>query len=318
MINKCPICKSSNISSYIKGKDRLHAIKGSYDIWKCDDCGLLFINPQPAPKILDKHYPKEYHAYAEFSKGGWKERFSTYLYKLYFSTESKGFTNFLLKILFLPLKHLLRGTYIKTGSKILDVGCGSGAFLYKMKKCGMDTYGVEPSKDGCKAAQKIGLDVKCGFIENHKFPSNHFDVITLNHVFEHVYDPVATINELKRILKKNGRIIMAFPNSDSIQFRIFRKYWAALDVPRHLNIYSPKTIRYLARLQKLKLEKIRYISFPFGIQASLSYMINRKDVPLNKTWMGTSRLLYLIIFPIVYMLDFLHIGDVIEVTLRKS
>ena len=314
----CPVCNSKKITFLMNGKDRVHAIKGEYTLWNCTNCLLIFLNPQPSPKILEKHYPRDYHAYNGYETGSKKEKFAIFLYKLYFSAEQNGVSAFIQKIIFLPFRHLLRGTYIKQRLKILDVGCGSGEFLYKMKKCGLDAYGVEPSKEGTDAAKKMGLNVRCGFLENQKFPSDYFDVITLNHVFEHVSDPLKTLKELGRILKKDGKLIMAFPNPDSLQFKIFREYWASLEVPRHLNIYYPKTIKYMASIGKFNIESIRYISFPYGIQASLAYVFNKNEKPLDRTWIGKSRMLYFVIFPIVYILDFLHCGDAIEVTLTPK
>ncbi|MGV8150738.1 MAG: class I SAM-dependent methyltransferase [Candidatus Woesearchaeota archaeon] len=317
-MKKCPICESKKISFLMNSKDRLHAIKGTFTLWKCSQCSLVFLNPRPSPKLLNTHYPKEYHAYASYPDTK-KNNLAIYLYNLYFGPNNSSISTLLQRIIFIPAKHLLRGTLVRSGTKILDVGCGSGAFLYKMKKLGMKTYGVEPSLEGCKTAKKMGLDVRVGSVEDQNFPSNYFDVITLNHVYEHVNDPRKTLRELKRILKKGGILIMAFPNTSSLQFKTFGKYWASIDSPRHLHIYSPKTIRHLSKIEKFPLEKIRYISFPFGIQASTSYIINRnKNIPIEKQKFAMSKLMYLMIFPIVYLLDFMHIGDSIEVVFRKK
>ena len=183
----------------------------------------------------------------------------------------------------------------------------------------MEAYGVELSRDGAKEAQRLGLKVKCGTLEQQKYPSNHFDVITLNHVFEHVPNPMRTLRELKRILKPDGRIIIAVPNSRSLARWLFGRFWASLDPPRHLSVHTPRTMRIAAQKAGLTLKSTRFISFPFQFQASLAYVFHpRARVPLDKTWLGESRIAYWLLFPLVYLVDFLRIGDVIETTMTKN
>ncbi len=308
----CLVCGSKDKRFLFMGKDRLHGVPGTFRVVKCRKCGLIMLDPQPSLNELAKYYPQDYHAHARYNPGSAKERFAIYLYKLFFQ---KG-GNPLLKLVFLPFKHLLRGAKIIPGAKILDVGCGNGAFLYKMQAAGMDAYGVEISARGAKEARRLGLKVKCGTLEGQHYPSAYFDVITLNHVLEHVPDPVKTLKELGRILKPNGTLIIAVPNSRSLARVIFGRYWASLDVPRHLMTHNPRTMRIAAKKAGLRVKKVRFVSFPFQFQASLSYLLHPKaKIPLDKTWLGKSKLAYWLLFPLVYIVDLLHIGDVIEVTL---
>lgn len=314
MNEPCLICNSKNKRFLFLAKDRLHAIPGTFRVMRCTKCGCIMLDPQPSMAEVAKYYPSTYHAYARYNPNTRKERFAIAMYKQYFGQSG----NILSKLLFLPFKHLLRGTHIIPGGKILDVGCGNGSFLTKMQLAGMDAYGVEFSPDGAKEAQRRGLKVKCGTLEQQKYPSNFFDVITLNHVYEHVPDPLGTLKELKRILKPDGRVIIAVPNARSLAAKLFGRFWASLDAPRHLSIHTPHTMRVAAEKAGMDIAGIRYISFPFQFQASLAYVFNPHGrVPLDKTWLGENRLAYWLLFPLVYLVDFLRIGDVIEVTLKK-
>jgi len=309
----CLVCGSKDKRFMFIGKDRLHAIQGNFKVVKCRKCGLIMLDPQPSMQELSKYYPTKYHAYAHYDTGSKKESFAIFLYKLFF-----GNGNPLLKLAFLPFKHLLRGTKIIPGGKILDVGCGNGAFLYKMQVAGMDTYGVELSADGAKEAQRLGLKVKCGTLEQQKYPANFFDVITLNHVLEHVAEPVKTLKELRRILKPYGTIIIAVPNSRSLAAKLFGRYWASLEIPRHLTIHNPNTMQMAARKAGLMVRGVRYISFPSSFQASIMYVLHpRAKTPLENNWVNKSKLLYWLLLPLVYIVDILHIGDVIEVTMKR-
>lgn len=313
-MTQCLVCGGRDLRFCFIGKDRLHAIPGTFRVVQCAQCKLLMLDPQPSLAELKRYYPSTYYAYAQYNPGTWKERFAIFLYRLFF----KPGGNVLLKFLLLPFKHLLRGTWIIPSGRILDVGCGNGAFLYKMREAGMEAHGVELSRDGCAAARKLGLDVRCGTLEQQRYPANHFDVITLNHVFEHVPDPLDTLKELKRILKPGGRIIIAVPNACSLAAWLFGRYWASLETPRHLSIPTPRAMRIAAQKAGLSIRNIRYISFPSQFQASLACLTHPTGrIPLDKTWASQSRLLYWLFFPLVYLVDFLRIGDVIEVTLQR-
>lgn len=312
----CLACEGKNLFFLHEGKDRLHAISGTFFVVKCATCGLRMLYPQPSIAVLNNHYPKTYHAYAHSNESETRSyAFAVYLYKLYFS-ENKRFIE---KLFFLPLRHLLRGTRVRKNCKLLDVGCGNGSFLLKMRGCGLNVEGVEFSDSGAKEARSHGLDVATGTLEQQKYPANSFDVITLNHVLEHVRDQKKTLIELAKILKTDGVIILAVPNSRSLAAVLFGKYWASLDVPRHLATHTPHTLGLLAKKAGLVIKNTRYISFPFQFQASLAYVLHPKGTPaLEETWVGKNRFLYWFFMPLVYIVDLLRIGDVIEVRLMKK
>ncbi len=312
----CLACEGKNLFFLHEGKDRLHAISGTFSVVKCATCGLRMLDPQPSIAVLNNHYPKTYHAYAHSNESQTRKyAFAVYLYNLYFSKNNRVFE----KILFLPLRHLLRGTCIRKNSKLLDVGCGNGSFLLKMRSCGLNVEGVEFSDSGAKEARSHGLDVATGTLEQQKYPASSFDVITLNHVLEHVRHQKKTMNELARILKSGGVIILAVPNARSLAAVLFGKYWASLDVPRHLATHTPHTIELLAKQAGLVIKNTRYISFPFQFQASLAYVLHPKgNLALEETWVGRSRFLYWLFMPLVYAVDLLRLGDVIEISLMKK
>jgi 2-polyprenyl-3-methyl-5-hydroxy-6-metoxy-1,4-benzoquinol methylase len=75
-----------------------------------------------------------------------------------------------------------------------------------------------------------------------------FDVITMSHVIEHVHDPVALLKECHRILKPGGSLIAVTPNANAYGHHRFRSNWMPLEPPRHLHLFSPPTLRQIARL----------------------------------------------------------------------
>ena len=128
----------------------------------------------------------------------------------------------------------------KEKGKILDFGAGTGDFLLEAKNNGWEVFGTEPNPDARKLASEKKVDLEK---DTSTFPSEGFDVITLWHVLEHVPDLEKQIEELKRLLKKDGLLIIAVPNFKSYDAFKYQEDWAAFDVPRHLFHFSRTAIR---------------------------------------------------------------------------
>lgn len=129
------------------------------------------------------------------------------------------------------------------GGSLLDVGCGSGAWLLQMQQLGWRVRGVDFDADAVALASRRGLQVDQGSLEAQQYSDSRFDAVTLNHVIEHVPDPVATLAECRRILKVGGQVTMFTPNNASLGHRWLREAWRGLEPPRHLHIFSPGSMR---------------------------------------------------------------------------
>jgi len=137
---------------------------------------------------------------------------------------------------------------------LLDIGCGSGEFLSYMRELGWRVEGVEVDPAAVRSARSSGLTVREGHLAAQKYPARYADVICLLHVIEHLYDPMSTLIECVRILKPDGRLIIATPNSASLGHLWFRSNWWALDPPRHLMIFNPRSLRSLVSSAGLEIE----------------------------------------------------------------
>ncbi|MHC4946142.1 MAG: class I SAM-dependent methyltransferase [Planctomycetota bacterium] len=132
--------------------------------------------------------------------------------------------------------------------RLLDVGCGDGAFLARMSGLGWAVEGIEfDSEAADHARDKHGHTVHQGRLESSRFPENLFDAVTMNHLIEHVHDPVSLMKESYRILKPGGRLIVVTPNAGSMGHRKFGEAWYLLDPPRHLILFSRHTLVESAR-----------------------------------------------------------------------
>ena len=138
-------------------------------------------------------------------------------------------------------------------SLLLDVGCGTGHFLKHCKQAGVAIYGVEPSPEARIIATRHNLNV----VEKlEKLPDIKFNVITLWHVLEHIYDLKGTIQELKSRLAENGIIFIAVPNWQSFDSAHYQALWAGYDVPRHVWHFSKTTMALLLKNAGLKIKDI--------------------------------------------------------------
>ena len=312
LLKKCEICGEKSFEFLFKGKDKLLNIPGEFYLVKCKKCGVICINPQPSYKELEKHYSSDkYYSLKSVDKSSRKTKLKLFLYDLYFNSEGKN-RNYLFKLVFLPIKFMIRGTIIKKGKKLLDVGSGSGQFLYEMKRKGLEVYGIEPGEFDKENAKKEKLNIKQTTLKNAKFKDETFDIVTMNHVLEHVNNPKETLKEIHRILKKNGLFIVAVPNYNSLAYKIFKSDWLALDVPRHLFDYSNKILKKLLEQEKFKIVKLRYNSRPSQFVVSLEYFLEKRFGKFIK------RFLIMVFLPLTWIVNLIKQGDQIEVWCVKN
>lgn len=310
-LKKCEICGSNRINFLFEGNDKLLRIPGKFSLFECRNCKTIFLNPQPAPYELEKYYSNEkYYSLKKIDSNSKKLGIKLLLYKIYFDKRNK---NIFLRFLFSPLKFIMRGTVIIENLKLLDIGCGSGQFLYEMKILGLDVYGIEPGKFDETGSKKYNLHITKGILEYAKYKKDFFDIITMNHVLEHINNPNETISEVKRVIKKDGPFILSVPNSNSLAFWIFGKNWLALDVPRHLFNYSNKNLKFLLKRNGFIIKKIRYNSRPNQFVSSLYFLfgIKKRTGILNRILEG-------IFLPLTWLVNLLKIGDQIEIWCIKK
>ena len=131
------------------------------------------------------------------------------------------------------------------GTRILDIGCGSGDQMALWLECGRLAMGLDISPFAVAKGEERGLRIFTGEVQDADYPTDHFDIVYANHVLEHAMDPNTMLDGIWRVLKPGGTLIIGVPNISSISFRIFKAKWYHLDVPRHLLHFSPKTLTSL-------------------------------------------------------------------------
>lgn len=319
---KCNICQSSHCKYLFSDQDRMFPkIKDSYSLYQCKSCGLIFIYPKPLIKQLNRHYPPYYSVYSDSGEVKNIRKIYSLLEVIHHYINLEPNIPLLFKFFIVslfPLRPFFRTTkFVKKGN-FLDVGCGVGYFLLIMKLMGMETFGVEPGDFNKNLSQEYGLNIYHGDLFEARYKNEFFDVITLNHVLEHVYEPLDLMNELNRILKSEGHLIIGIPVHDSIAFKIFGKYWAQLDIPRHLNTFSINSLKKIANKTGFRIEKIRYNSTPtYQFLCSIKYFIDSYTKKTHKKSIIHNLFFNLAFLPLSTILNCLKRGDQCEVILRK-
>lgn len=239
MNNICPWCKSEKNHRFLKLKDYFLS-QEEFEIIECDECKLLFTSPCPAQDKIGDYYKSEDY----LSHNEEKKNLFARIYNIVKKTNIKNKFNIAIDSK-------------SSAVKILDIGCGVGDFLNYAKEKGCEITGIEPSDDARKIAEKKLNTKLLSPAELENLPDNSFDVITMWHVLEHVADLKTEIHHLQRLLKKDGRLILALPNYKSYDAEYYKDKWAAYDVPRHLNHFSKTSIENIFKETQFQLTDIK-------------------------------------------------------------
>ena len=194
----CRVCRSTKLETrpfgYRFKEQWLQAIA-------CNDCDIIFLDPQPTPEEIAQLYSKEYFE-GDFRCGHAGS---------YFNDETMG------DIVDHELLRRIIG--LKPKGRFLEVGCAGGAFLDAARKEGYKVRGVEFSGDASQLARKkFRLDVVTGDIQAAAFPDNEFDVVFMGDVIEHLTDPVSTLSEINRVTGSEGLLVLVCPTQTNTMF----------------------------------------------------------------------------------------------------
>lgn len=232
-VEHCPVCHSSNFTSHIICEDYTVSHE-SFAIMKCTNCNFLLTSPRPDITDIGKYYEsKDYISHTDSSTN-----LTHLLYKV-----ARNFT--------LRTKERLLNNYSHK-KRLLDYGCGTGDFLVHMNKSGWKTTGIEPNSSARSIAQSKDLAIYESL--ETLVPDKKFHMITLWHVLEHIHHLEQTILSIKKLLAKEGKLVIAVPNHESLDRQIYQEHWAAYDVPRHLYHFNQLTINDLLKYQGFTLE----------------------------------------------------------------
>ena len=259
----CILCGAPGAILYSDLEDlQFYCAPGKWTIKQCPDpaCRLAWLDPMPLADDLWKAYRTYYthevlttkhgiratlkHAFDYARKGylAWK---LGYREAATWPQKMAGLLLYLHPGYRLQAELSVMQLPARPGGRVLDIGCGSGWLTAFLGSLGWEAVGIDVDPESIKAARSRGLDVRLGTLEAQGFPADYFDAVLMNHVIEHIHDPLEHLGECHRVLKKGGVLSLATPNVASLGHERFHQYWRGLEPPRHLYIFSPKSLQYL-------------------------------------------------------------------------
>lgn len=220
----CDCCKSDDYTVlYRKPDAALWINQFEFPVVKCNQCGLVYVNPRPTQEAMARYYPEEYH-----------DGRNTDVDKL---------------------RYIRQLNYIPqlTNQKVLDVGCAKGDFLIflkgrypKISAVGIDYFSSKVNSNEIEFHNEL--------LDEAKLEASSFDLITSWAVFEHLHQPSKYFKEVSRLLKENGEFVFLVTNSDSL----YGKFAYREDVPRHTYHYSTISLKKYASDNDMSLKEIHF------------------------------------------------------------
>ena len=241
---ECVLCGATGVVRYTGLRDTLFGAPGEWNVTQCPnpDCGLLWLDPMPIEDDLGLAYQGYYTHDGELVSGStrdWRhwlahQAFRGCLRVVGLDRERERSRR-------LYLDRLRPGT-------VLEVGCGAGQRLARLRDCGWQVQGQEIDPEAARVAREtFGLEVHVGLLAAAELGAARFDAVAMNHVIEHVPEPVQLLTECRRLLKPGGTLVVVTPNTDSFLHARFGRCWRGLEPPRHLHLFSPRTLGKIAR-----------------------------------------------------------------------
>ena len=241
----CLLCGSPGRPAYTDLRDRLFRVPGAWDLHRCEngDCGLYWLNPMPAAEDISAAYEGYYtHTDAstdDASSRGRGDKLLRRLHRIALDLTSIARARREANDLYL---HDVRP------GRVLDVGCGRGLLLLRLKAMGWQVEGQEIDPDaGAHSLEDSNIRVHRAPLEELLLPEGRYDAIVMNHVIEHAADPAELLRECRRLLARDGQLIVVTPNTRSLAHRLFGAHWRPLEPPRHLFLFSDRNLAHLAR-----------------------------------------------------------------------
>jgi SAM-dependent methyltransferase len=259
----CPICGGVDFKREFEAKDYEYGFPGIFYVATCNRCRLEQQSPRPPFDQILRYYSSEYRPFAN-EEDGLVAR---------------------IKHVVINRPRLRRYQKLVPGQgSVLDVGCGNGALLRMLaQRTDWRLRGIEPSAEAAAAGAAAGLDILATTLEEARFADDSFDLTILNHVLEHVPDPVSTLAELRRIIKPGGYLYGEVPNPACAEQWIFGRYWGGYHLPRHLYFFRRKQLHELLTAAGFVVEKVDGKMQPASVLVSASNY-------LRERWPSVARL----------------------------
>lgn len=258
-VDVCALCGGRDLEDLFSQTDFVYGTTDEQFLHaRCRGCGLMFIRERPFPAEMDRYYPASYSFHQPRRLEALKDAAKSVLGAAFAPGGSSALGALLAPVR--PLARRLgwlnairgyrRPAFIPAaGTRLLDVGCGSGSTLHPfgrryslhwLMRRGVAAEGVEPDERACAQGRAAGLNIVHGGLLDAKLPAGAYDAVRFNHSLEHTHDPAAYLARAGELLKPGGLLIVSVPNYDGATYALFPR---AVEAPRHLFYFNPSSLR---------------------------------------------------------------------------
>ncbi len=257
----CDWCGTREGEVLFEGPDLLMNLPGQFRMLRCSKCGLFRQDPRLTWESLETYYPQHYSAYETI-----------------ISTETSVLKR--LDRRYGMWKRLQVIRKFQPGGKLLEAGCGTGIFLAEAKRSRRwDLTALEPNQAAAGYIERtLQMPVITERFANANLPANHFDVITMWNVLEHLDHPITDLRRAHQLLKEGGWFVFSIPNLESLEAKAFGRYWLGWDLPRHLYLFPQKQLRRILEEIGFKWVEARCIAGGHAsMELSFEFLLRAKN-----------------------------------------
>jgi SAM-dependent methyltransferase len=255
-VPRCPVCSAMPTGRAVhRTRDRTRREPRRFLLLRCSRCGLVWLADRLPKENAHEAYPDDYYSFVDGSK------------------RERGIRRHAQRARLCLLQHRYNGRndYLLGGlgrmlpayphtsrpGIVLDVGCGAGSRLLRLKCASWTGVGVEPDAHGAARAYAAGLHVCRGHAERLPLAAATFDCVLMSHAIEHAYDPRSALREAIRVLKPDGHVVITTPNTSSLACVVFGRHWVNWDSPRHTVVFDRRSLTRLFDSEGLEVVSLR-------------------------------------------------------------
>lgn len=290
----CRICGNANNNTLYHIREMMFGSRELFEYSECSSCGCLQL--VQLPDDISKYYPDEYYSFNAVSKKKCEMSLKQYILEYLmdkrdlFLVTGKGFLGKYINYhTLLPIREditvgsiysFFRKIGLRKSHKILDIGCGNGELLYLLadigfkKTLGIDYYIPRDIRyeNGLRILKKTIFDI-----------GGQYDLIMLNHSFEHMENPGKVLQSIAGLLKPNGTCMIRIPTVSSHAWKHYRENWIQIDAPRHFFLHSLKSMEILCAQAGFLIEDVVYDAMSFHLWGSEQY---KRGIPFlsERSW----------------------------------
>lgn len=272
---QCRICGNSQGLEIFRVREMMFGSRELFKYFQCPDCGCLQIDEFPAD--MSKYYSADYYSYNMPVPEGFSLKSFLRKKRDRFAVSGSGISGKILSMMF-PSDIIRFYSGIPFDSRILDVGCGSGSLVWRLREAGFsNAIGIDPYIDDT-IVYSNGAKVEKRPLSRME---GTWDLVTFHHSFEHISDPEAELSKVRELISDRGTCIIRIPLADSWAWEHYGTNWVQIDAPRHFYLHSVKSMEILAAKTGFAVDHVEYDSTAFQFWGSEQYQKNISLTSVN-------------------------------------